>query len=413
MTSSTNATTPSVTSYKDAIPPEPLPPSHSSTDLYSRNQQQNQIALSSTPSTSTINTTVTAESKPKSISSTTSSIDYPNYSQQTTIPTQANTSPIPPQPIPTNSSSSFEISRQQSMEEAPKLTVDEKPIESIQQQIAAKTEPFGEEHSIERVENLRSNDSNQMLQSQLSTTSKNAEEIDQEEESSTTIDKNTNEQQETEPFENEVDDLQPPAAPRMLSNYEEDEEDYEMEAKLDEEPVIEKLKEEEEQVEKEEEKSVEEEKEDEEMPEIEKEITSNGHQSPVQENIPIVEPVFEKEIESESSKKSSIDEPPPEIEIEPSTSSSTKIEMSEKTNEESNDSKLVEEESNDAMEIAEESPASKTPKTQPRKRPPPKGRNNRSRKSGAAQSRKRKKSESEEEEEEDLDNDFVPEPPSK
>lgn len=342
---------------------------------------------------------MTAESKPKSISSSTSSVDYPNFpsTQQTSIPAN-NTSPIPPQPIPTTSSFDTTTSRQTSIDHSNEISSKKQELISN-----TKTEAFPDEHTIERVENVIAEDVNEkQLKTQQSTTSKsNGEEVQE---------KPTNEQSqnETEAFENELDDLQPPAAPRMISNYEEDEEDYEMEIrpnKNDEEPRSEKPVIEEQIPEVESKEQEEHERDD-----ARQEITSNGskkssiHESSI------------KEVESTVSKKPSVEqeeEQQQKMEVEPSTSAKVDLPEAVKISNEfetTNDSSLQGGETSieETMEFTEE--PVKTPKSQPKKKAA-KSRPNRSRKSAASSSsRKRKKSESEEEE--DVE-DYVPEAPSK
>ncbi|KAI6241179.1 Helicase [Aphelenchoides fujianensis] len=123
MTTSHNSigTTATTQSGKDSIPPEPIPSASlaSNTDVYSR-----QFPVSSAPSTSTVNSTVTTESKPKD--ATTRPTAYGEQTQraeEATLPPPLDSAVYPPP-------------------EQPKTVT-----ESV---LAVNTEPFAEELAIEK-----------------------------------------------------------------------------------------------------------------------------------------------------------------------------------------------------------------------------------------------------------------------
>lgn len=400
MTNSTNATAPATSSYtKDAVPPEPLPPSLTADQqMYSRNQHQNngQVVLSSTPSTSTVNSTVTVESKPSSnANTTTTAAGYSSFSSQQTTTTlsQPNLSPIPPQPIPTalyNSSTECQLTAENAAIETPK-PIEEKP--TLTTNLTNESSALGEEHPIERVENTRPSSS--------TVADTDTSEVNEEFVQENVDDKSTDQPEnpnETESFENELEDLQPPAAPRMITaNYEEDEEEYESDIRPNDEAETLKA-------------SI-----DDDVAEQPTEpIQGTKEEAVVEQPKEVIqkhkEPLVEvkPEIERQPSKEFSIQ--PPTLN-EPSTSlMEEKMEVLESSKEEM---PIEDEAPEESMEFEEEETPVKMPKSQPKKkaksRPPAKSRKS----AGSNQSRKRKKAESEEEQDENTDNEFVPEAPSK
>lgn len=339
MTNSTHASAPVTSSYsKDTVPPEPVPSSLSTEQqLYALNQHQTsrQVSLpSNPPSTSVVNTmSVTDESKFKHIPSTTSAIDYPSFTTQQT--TEAETSsPIPPQPVPTTF---YEDQRQASMENA------------------GETSELSGGHTIQKIENVQSSEGGS-----------NVVETQTPEESGLSRDEET--------FETELDDLKPPAAPRMISNYEEEMEKDETEETT---TSIEKKY------------SVDESSGFETQRKNEG-VLLNAESTPI-ETIAVVS--VEKPVKIS-----------PPI-IEPSTSTKN---LEETIFQEENVSSASVTTMSDQTETAVEN-VSNIPKSQPKK-PLPKGKAAKGRKSVGGQTRKRKKDKSEDEDD-NTDNDFVPDLP--
>jgi hypothetical protein len=324
---------------------------------------------------------VTVESKSQAVASTTSTNnDYSTYSAQQNAPTL---SPIPPQPVPTTSYNA-DIQRQTSLESEKPRPVDEKPMLSTDFDTESAT--VGEEHAIERVENVQTNDTQLNVDAEQTALKPNE---DQESSVDKTLEQTEN-SNETETFENELEDYPLPAAPRMITtNYEEDEEEYEAEVQPNEEEAV-KLNNEEEQ-----------------PPQLVKGENASDNDQLIESKPE--EPVV-VEAKSDIVEETPIQEEPV---VEPSASIEEKMEVVERPKVEASAIFELPEEESMEVEEDEELPAKASksqPKKKPKARPPPKGRKSAS---GGAQSRKRKKVESEEDEEGNTDNEFELPVPSK
>ncbi|KAI6207680.1 Helicase [Aphelenchoides besseyi] len=204
MTTSHNAmaTTSTTQSGKDSIPPEPVPSSLPDNDsLYGRHSQ---YPVAGVPSTSALNSPSTTELKPKD-SAVGLSSEYTNYANKSDY------SPIPPQPIPSTYGDINQRTEETPLSSASVL-VSEQPSRVADSILAVNAEPFAEEHAIEKVENLQTGNS-QLSPNQLESN------IDEQ------SDEQSNEVKAEESFDADIDDLKPPAAPRAVATFDEDEED--------------------------------------------------------------------------------------------------------------------------------------------------------------------------------------------